>query len=884
MRKPGSRYPRILTIINLTVMLLITVCVQAQKKALDILPYQNWHLNTENIKISNDGNFAITGDTVLVLHDLKSKRNLNLAKFSNPNFSNSSKQGVFQEGHLKINILDLYTRKVYVISNASAYNFPQSGINNWICYTHADNENSVTLFNIVGHTVVTFDNVAESTFDGYGSRFVIKKRGLHADTLLSIALNTLKTDTICSSGKIGQFIINDGGKRIAFTASTGSEPEIKSRLYIYALDHLKMPIIVDNVTTDKEMLIDNGLYFDKSGQQVFFQLKKERKGSAINSVVEIWNYKDQMLKPQLIKAANETYTRCAVYNIATGKVFFINGADEDLFKGPGESSGYILVSKKVNAFEQFFLESQKDVSKLISTKTGESKLLTGLHGDYMLCKNGLNLSPGNNYLVFYSNSLHSYGCYDIIHDKFSELKINQAAALDRNDTDESAQTKLRPYGIAGWSENDKTLYVYDKYDIWKLDPKGLTAPVCITGYEGKKKKITFRMITRDQPIFDERLTICGFNELTKQNGFYRLTPNYPFLPNELVSGNFLFYNPETAIGFKPLKAKHNEVYLVSRMSAEEYPNLYMTKDFKKFSALTNAAPQINYNWLKTELVHWEMLDGEWTSGILYKPENFDPTKKYPVIFHFYQKLSDNLNEFPMPGYTKGNINIPFFVSNGYVVLDVDIQYNSGRPGVSAYNAVESAALFLSGKSWADPKKFGLQGHSFGGFEVNFILTRSKLFAAACAASAASNLITSYGGLHYKEQSGQNKMEVGQYRIEKTLWDRPDLYIENSPVLHTGNISTPLLLMNNQNDGDVDWSHGIEMFTALRRQQKPVWMLQYKNGSHTVTGKDAEDYSHRLTQFFDHYLKGQPIPKWMNQSMSNDFDLDTDDHLKLNNKP
>jgi len=257
-----------------------------------------------------------------------------------------------------------------------------------------------------------------------------------------------------------------------------------------------------------------------------------------------------------------------------------------------------------------------------------------------------------------------------------------------------------------------------------------------------------------------------------------------------------------------------------------------------------------------------MTDGKISKGILYKPENFDPSKKYPLLLTYYEQRSDELYHYQPLEATGDAINIPWFVSRGYLVFVPDIHYRPGHTGESALNSVVAAARFLSKKPWVDGKRLGIQGHSFGGFETNYLVTHTVLFAAAAEAAGVSDMISGYDDFTGNGKSKQFNSEMGQYRIRSNLWERPDLYLENSPVLKANLVTTPLLLMNNKNDGSVSWRQGLEFFTALRRLGKRAWLLQYDEGEHVVSGKDAMDYTIRLTQFFDHYLKGAPPPKWM----------------------
>ena len=268
-------------------------------------------------------------------------------------------------------------------------------------------------------------------------------------------------------------------------------------------------------------------------------------------------------------------------------------------------------------------------------------------------------------------------------------------------------------------------------------------------------------------------------------------------------------------------------------------------------------------------MNWTLPDGDNCQGILFKPENFDSTKKYPLIFNYYETSSQALYDYHKPGWTNSsNINVPYYVSRGYLVFMPDIHIKIGDPLRSALNAVESAARILSKRGYIDPKKMALIGHSYGGFETNYIITHSNLFAAAVEGAGASNYISLYGSVLLSGSSKEWDAETGQMRIGTSLWQRPDLYLKNSAVLKADHVATPLLILHNKLDDAVPWEQGVELFTALRRLGKLCWMLQYDGEGHGLLKQEnLRDYTIRQLQFFDHYLKGAPAPKWMTEGVT-----------------
>ena len=411
------------------------------------------------------------------------------------------------------------------------------------------------------------------------------------------------------------------------------------------------------------------------------------------------------------------------------------------------------------------------------------------------------------------------------------------------------------------------------YDIFLVNLLGRYSPINLTNGYGYKNGIQFRFIESNENKkirINQSIILNAFNLNDKNSGFYRLTlRRHPFNPDSLTLGQYLY----TGIGIKevnleePIKAKNANIYIVRRMRADDSPNYYYTSDFKTFTQLSSVYPENKYNWITSELITWETKDNVKCQGILYKPANFDPQKKYPVIFHYYEQISDRLHAFLDPAASSSSINIPYYVSNGYLIITPDIHYKLGYPGLSTYNSIVSAAQYISQFPWVDSTKMGLQGESFGGYETLYIISQTKMFAAASAASGLGNFISAYGSLKMDGESRQSIYEVGQSRVGYTPWERQQLYLENSPLFYADKIVTPVLLNNNEKDPQVPFSLGVEFFTALRRLGKKAWMLQYDGQGHWISDKKAAlDYTIRMKQFFDHYLKEQPAPLWMTKGI------------------
>jgi len=427
--------------------------------------------------------------------------------------------------------------------------------------------------------------------------------------------------------------------------------------------------------------------------------------------------------------------------------------------------------------------------------------------------------------------------------------------------------------------------VYDEFDIWLVDPVAKKPPVNLTNGYGRKHHIMFRLsgerYGNKKVPHTGTILITAFNQDNKNNGFYQLRMNKREDPELLTMGPFVYEIPEYGLGgAPPIKAANARIYLVKRSDAAHSPNYYWTSNFKQFLPISQVYPEKNYNWLTTKLMTFKTLDNREEQGILYQPEDFDSARKYPLIIHYYERKSMQLNRYQPPASVNGDIDIPFFVSQGYLIFEPDIHYPIGYPGQGAYNTVIAIAKELGKHSWIDSAHIGIQGHSFGGFETYYLATHSHLFAAAVASCGPTDLISWYGSYSDWVPSYQSFIELAILRTNTTLWETPELYIKNSPIFQADKITTPLLTMANKQDGNVPFSQGLEFFTALRRLGKPAWMLQYDRGSHGVGGKEYIDYMMRMIQFFNYYLKNMPPVHWMtkgiparSKGLIQGFDLD-----------
>src|ERR1700733_947422 len=317
------------------------------------------------------------------------------------------------------------------------------------------------------------------------------------------------------------------------------------------------------------------------------------------------------------------------------------------------------------------------------------------------------------------------------------------------------------------------------------------------------------------------------------------------------------------------KAKDADVVMLTATTFHDQPDIWITDSaFHGMKKETDANPQQSkLLWGSSELIQYRNADGVELQAALYKPENFNPSKKYPMMIYIYERLSQNVHNFvrPAPGTS---INLAYYVSNGYLVLTPDIAYTTGHPGQSALKCVLPAIQAVVDKGFVNREAIGIQGHSWGGYQTAYMLTQTNVFRAAEAGAPVANMISAYDGIRWGTGlPRQFQYEKTQSRIGGTIWEYPLRFIENSPIFMVDRVTTPLLILQNDADDAVPWYQGLELFLAMRRLGKEVYLFDY-NGEppHINRRPNQKDYTVRLQQFFDHFLKGAPEPEWMQKGI------------------
>lgn len=612
---------------------------------------------------------------------------------------------------------------------------------------------------------------------------------------------------------------------------------------------------------------DGSLSFSKNGNRLFFGTAPEpkQKDSTVlaseRPEVQIWKWDEgiQYTVQSVNKAADLKRTYTAVYNLAANRSIQLATPAFPLLRTAAEGDAPLALLATTAPYDtESMWEGRKRYDlQVVNLETGERKPFKTASSAYP------RLSPEGNYAYWYNQPDSSwYTCSLQSGEEYRLTTPRTFAAWDEeNDVPDYPDT----YGSAGWTAGDRFLLLYDRYDIWKFDPEAAAEPVNLT-VNGRRDNLSYLLLRLDPEQRSVDLSapqyLRAFNQTTKGYGYYKARFAAPKTPETLLAGDYSLSIP--------LKAKHTDAVVYTSETFETYPDLLLSDlAFKKSLRLTDGIrQQEGIRWGTAELVSWVSLDGRPLQGVVYKPAGFDPTKKYPLLVNFYERNASTLYNYHMPEPHRSTIDYHFYNSHGYVIFNPDVRFTDGYPGESSFNSVMPGITALIEKGYIDEQAIGAQGHSWGGYQVAYLATRTRLFAAIESGAPVVNMLSAYGGIRWG--TGLNRSfqyEHGQSRIGGSIWEKPMQYIENSPLFGMEKITTPILIMHNDQDGHVPWYQGIEFFVALKRLQKPVWLLNYPGEIHwPMRMANRIDFQKRMFQFFDHYLKHTPMPKWMSEGV------------------
>ena len=594
--------------------------------------------------------------------------------------------------------------------------------------------------------------------------------------------------------------------------------------------------------------------------------------------VDVWNTKDERIQSvQMTRAdADRNFTYREAYNVATDK--FVLLADSTMREVDVSQDGRWAIGRDVRGYVSDYKRPAADIYR-VNTSTGERTLIlkNQLIGQFVL-----GISPDGNTFLYWKDN--KFQAYNLDGATTKTLSSGTAGFVDM----EFDHPGPRPsYGIAGYTVDGKSVIAQSQYDLWAVPLDG-SAPKNLTNGTGKKDEVRFRYVriepdsnapaapggggggrgggrggARGTIDLSKPVTLSAYGEWTKKSGFY-----------ELAGGQMKELVFDTASFSNPTKATNADVFLFTKQTFTEFPDLRVSgPGFKDSKKITDANPQQSeYLWGHRILFDFKDHDGHRLQGLLTIPDDYKPGEKRPMLVNFYEKNSQNMYRYSAPSFLASMGSMPMeATTKGYVTMIPDVYFHTGRSHTDMLEAVEAATKKVIEMGYVDPKKIGINGHSYGGEGAAFIGTRSRLFAAVGMGAGVTDLYQDFNqnwGWAYaipggSGANGDDYYLYGQGRWGFSPWDKPDVYMFESALTHVPEVTAPFLIMHGTADPTVAFQNGLGFYNALRYNGKNAVLLAYTGEGHGLRGlANRKDLTIRYFQFFDHYLKGAPAPKWM----------------------
>lgn len=742
----------------------------------------------------------------------------------------------------------------------------------WIAYQRGRKDSTLYVRSLDGSKTFQFPTVTDFQF--------AKKSGMLYYTSAAegeagiFTLNPEKgSPALIKEGKgvFKQTTFDEKGERLAFLYCADKDSSYKA-LSLWLSEHnapAKEIATRGNKAFPAEWVInENGmLQFSKSASRLFFGTSPEPRQKDTTQLaenrpnVQVWSWDEpvQYTIQNYNKEKDLKKSYQAVYNLGNGSIFQL--ANEELpniqLGNEGDAALALLSTSRPYSLSSMWEARTRSDYYTVSLDNGERKQIA--QADY----GRFHLSPQGKYAYWYGETDSCW--YTIALAEGKRYRLTTPESFPAWDEENDVPNHPYAHGAAGWTANDQNLLIYDRYDIWKFDPTAATSPINLT-VNGRKEKLSYRLEQLDKEArfidLGKPQLLKGFNETTKGYGFYNARLSAPAAPKTLLAGNYMLRSIN--------KAKNTDDVIYTMETFQQYPDIhYSTLAFKKSVQLTHGdKQQEGFIWGTAELVSWISLDGRPLEGVVYKPANFDPNKKYPMMVNFYERNSETLYNYRMPEPHRSTIDYHLYNSNEYIIFNPDIRYVDGYPGESCYNCLMPGITMMIAKGYIDEKGIGAQGHSWGGYQVAYLATRTDLFSAIESGAPVVNMFSAYGGIRWGSGMARSfQYEHTQSRLAATPWSSPLRYLENSPLFTMDKVQTPILIMHNDADGHVPWYQGIEYFVAMKRLGKPCWLLNYTGEPHwPMHMANRIDFQRRMFQFFNHYLKNQKMPKWMSEGV------------------
>ncbi len=878
----------------------------AQDKVLNLDEYGDWN-HIREVAISPDGHWTFfcydpnEGDATCHVRELDGEISYTRSNASDPAFSDGSRwlgligSPTEEEADrlreqkkpvpVAFHLIDLGTGDSVVVEDAATFDFAEGG--GYVAIRKSmgegDDEHDgvdLVLRDLNSGVTQVFGNVSEHAFDESGRKlgYLVDAAGASGNGLYVADLTTqriwpLSTDTL----KYAQLSWNEDGTAIA--ALRGAKPDSmlqRTNQLVIATGFSSGDPEVDVYDPATDPGFPSGMVLSEyraldwsdAGTILYLRLKEQERDPDFGedededeededeANVDVWHWADERL--QSVQKVRESQARrrtwLAAFHVANERLVPLENDDMRRVIVPDE--GRWAVGENDTAYRLDLTQQggRGDFYRIDLRDGTTEPIIESVRLD-------MGMSPDGEWFLYLKNG--EIFAHHLESGRVTNLSA--VAGVDFLNREFDIVAERPAYGVGGWSADGSSVLLYQRYDIWSVPLEGGTA-TNLTGGIGDAEDIRFRIVDLDPEEeavdLSEPLLLSAYGQWTKRSGYYRLRPGRnpePLIFEDRMTGELQ-------------KADDTDRVIFTRQTFEEFPDYWVSSlEFEDSRKFTDANPQLSeYAWGSRVLVDFSNQAGERLQATLTLPAGYEEGQRYPMVVYIYSLMSQRHHQFSMPVYDD-RPHMSTYASNGYLVLMPDIVYEAGHPGTSALDCVTNAVQRVIDLGYADPEAIGLQGHSWGGYESSFILTRTDMFAAVVTGAPLTNLM-SMNNILYKRTGNLNGpiLEWSQGRMGVSPWEDFDVWVRESPVHHAENIATPFMILHGTEDGAVDWNQGLELYAAARRLGKEPILLSYPGEPHHLAEEaNQKDFQIRMKQFFDHHLKGEPAPDWMTEGVPYD---------------
>lgn len=769
-----------------------------------------------------------------------------------------------------LKLVELKTGNTHTIPDVKSFAFTASGNELALLIAGKKIDPQLKIMEPDGKTISIISGATEFAMNPSNDKLVYATSNGDESTAGIVEFKNKIQQTIIPTGDAKGYFHNlvweDHGKAVAFLRKRDNLTNTENNsLVFFTISKGKSHELIPEFTSDfpkKGHIVPVDRYkltISDDLERVFFSIDDfENPEEVSDNQLQIWNANDKYVFPQRQYLKDSRKTKVAVWWPDTNRFLQINSDEVPLVMLAGNQKYAVTCDPK--AYEPQFAYSGPKDFYIKNLQTNESKLLLKKQSTYIMYTLP---SPGGKYITYFHRG--NWWVYDILKDKHKNITAAIGLRFDDEENDMPGQGDA--YDLVGWTQSDKTVLIYDQFDIWEINPetgshKRLT--------KGREKNIRFRIAdtkkSNQKPNFDggygksielEKGLLLQAASDDGNSGYFKWTPHLR----------------EQKITYKSSRIdqllQRDQTFIYREQRFDLSPRVMKHSSKREETLIQSNPQQQEFSWGATKPFTYQNASGKTLRGFLCFPSEYEPGKKYPMIVHIYQRQFRDLHTYTNPEeYPSIGFNVTNFTSKGYFVLYPDIQYEIGNTGHSAVECTEAAVKKVIELGVVDEKKIGLIGHSFGGYETDFIITQSNIFAAAISGSAATDLNSFYLTLNWTTgKPDMWRFEDHQWRMEKSLFEDRERYKTNSPITYVENIKTPLLSWTGQEDLQVDWHQSIELYLALRRLSKKHILLLYPKESHELfKPENQRDLSKKMQQWFAYFLKGESPADWISKGL------------------